>query len=40
MISSLPVAPFLAGVLGGFTGFGISVVLVPLLPTTPPPWWS
>lgn len=25
------VAAFLAGVLGGFTGFGISVVLVPLL---------
>lgn len=24
------VAAFLAGVLGGFTGFGISVVLVPL----------
>jgi uncharacterized protein len=24
-------AAFLAGVLGGFTGFGISVVLVPLL---------
>jgi uncharacterized membrane protein YfcA len=25
------VAAFLVGVLGGFTGFGISVVLVPLL---------
>ncbi len=25
------VAVFLAGVLGGFTGFGISVFLVPLL---------
>lgn len=34
MIASLllaAVAAFLAGVLGGFTGFGISVVLVPLL---------
>lgn len=33
MIPSLllaAVAAFLAGVLGGFTGFGISVVLVPL----------
>ena len=33
MIPSLllaAVAAFLAGILGGFTGFGISVVLVPL----------